>query len=72
MLSKDIELTLTSQCLEEKELTVDFSNNPFANLSDPKQHMEFVMKAAVLLEQFSNSEQISQSLQEIASGRGLQ
>ncbi|UCP08701.1 hypothetical protein K5R88_23230 [Pseudomonas sp. MM213] len=67
-----IELTLTSQCQSvEDERTIGFSSNPLADLSDIKQRMPFVLRAAARFNDMlndSNRRALEQSIREIASG----
>jgi hypothetical protein len=67
-----IELTLTSQCQRvEDGRTIDFGNNPLADLSDIKQRMAFVLQAAARFDQMLNDHNrsaLEQSINEIASG----
>jgi uncharacterized Zn-binding protein involved in type VI secretion len=70
-----IELTLASQCRPvEDGRTIEFSNNPVANLADIDQRMTFVLKAAALFDVLLHSnerQRIEQSLEDIAEGRGV-
>lgn len=71
-----IELTLTSQCRPTDDgCSVNFSSSPFADLSDIYQRMIFVLKAAAQFDELLQSTErvrLEQSIDEIASGRGLQ
>lgn len=71
-----IELTLASQCRRvEDGRTINFGNNPVADLSDIKQRMPFVLKAAARFDEMLrniNRPLIEQSIQDIAAGRGVQ
>ncbi|MGZ9705063.1 PAAR domain-containing protein [Pseudomonas sp. GNP013] len=71
-----IELTLASQCRHvEDGRTIEFSNNPVANLADIDQRMTFVLKAAAQFDALLHSierQRIEQSLEDIAGGRGVQ
>lgn len=71
-----IELTLASQCRPaEGSQTVEFSNNPLADLSDINQRMTFVLKAAAQFDRLLCSDErsrIEQALEDIAEGRGVQ
>lgn len=66
-----IELTLTSQCQGvEDERTIGFSSNPLADLSDIKQRMPFVLRAAARFNDMLNDSSqgtLEQSIREIAS-----
>jgi len=66
-----IELTLTSQCQgAEDGRTIDFGDNPLADLSDLKQRMAFVLRAAARFDQMlgdHNRSALEQSINEIAS-----
>ena len=70
-----IELTLASQCHRvDDERTIGFGNSPFADLSDIKQRMAFVLKAARQFDELLHSERrelITQAIQDIAQGRGV-
>ncbi|WP_426119969.1 DUF2515 family protein, partial [Pseudomonas sp. DSP3-2-2] len=70
-----IELTLASQCHRvDDERTIGFGNNPLADLSDIKQRMAFVLKAARQFDELLHSERrelITQAIQDIAQGRGV-
>ncbi|MBB3241827.1 hypothetical protein FHW68_003353 [Pseudomonas sp. Tn43] len=67
-----IELTLTSQCQRvEDGRTIVFGDNPLADLSDLKQRMAFVLRAATRFDQMlsdHNRSALEQSINEIASG----
>jgi hypothetical protein len=67
-----IELTLTSQCQRvEDGRTIGFGDNPLADLSDLKQRMAFVLRAATRFDQMlsdHNRSALEQSINEIASG----
>jgi hypothetical protein len=69
-----IELTLTSQCQRVDDgRTIDFARNPLADLSDIKQRMEFVLRAASRFDQMLNDENrnsMAQSIGEIAAMEG--
>lgn len=71
-----IELTLASQCRPVNDgRTVEFSNNPIANLADLEQRMVFVLRAATQFDtllQGSERHRIEQALEDIAEGRGVQ
>jgi hypothetical protein len=64
-------LTLTSQCQRvEDGRTIDFGDNPLADLSDIKQRMAFVLQAAARFDQMlgdHNRNALEQSISEIAS-----
>lgn len=67
-----IELTLTSQCERVKDgRTIEFSDNPLADLSDLSQRMPFVLRAATSFDSMlkdSNRSALEQSIREIAAG----
>ncbi|WP_030128243.1 DUF2515 family protein [Pseudomonas sp. QTF5] len=69
-----IELTLSSQCQRVDDgRTIGFSNSPLADLSDIKQRMPFVLRAAARFDQMLNNTNrsvLEQSITEIASGQG--
>jgi uncharacterized Zn-binding protein involved in type VI secretion len=71
-----IELTLASQCRPANDgRTIEFSNNPFANLADINQRMAFVLRAAAQFDKLLHSNerrQIEQALEDVAEGRGVQ
>jgi hypothetical protein len=71
-----IELTLASQCRRVGgNLTIGFSDNPLADLSDIDQRMPFVFKAASRFDELLHSDQrgqIEQSIRAIAAGGGVQ
>jgi len=70
-----IELTLASQCRSVDDgRTIEFSNNPIANLADIDQRMTFVLKAAAQFDKLLNSgerHRIEQALDDVAAGRGM-
>ena len=73
--AEPIELTLASQCgrLDDGR-TIGFGNNPFADLSDIKQRMAFVLRAAAQFDELLNGPQrplIQQAIQDIAAGYGV-
>jgi hypothetical protein len=65
-----IELTLTSQCRRvEDGRSIDFGDNPLADLSDLNQRMTFVLRAAARFDQMlgdHNREALERSINEIA------
>lgn len=69
-----IELTLTSQCQRvEDGRTIDFGDNPLADLSDIKQRMAFVLQAAARFDQMLGDHDryaLEQSISEIAASGG--
>ena len=71
-----IELTLASQCRPLSDgRTVEFSNNPTANLADIDQRMTFVLKAAAQFDELLHSTErhrIEQAIDDIAKGQGVQ
>lgn len=70
-----IELTLSSQCMRVDDgRTIGFSSDPLADLSDIKQRMPFVFRAAARFDQMlndTNRSVLEQSITEIASGQGM-
>ncbi|MEB0091255.1 hypothetical protein QN408_08395, partial [Pseudomonas sp. CCI4.2] len=70
-----IELTLASQCQPvEDGRTLEFSSNPFADLSDYKQRIAFVMQAAARFDEMlgdGNRPLLEQSIKDIAEGSGV-
>ncbi len=70
-----IELTLTSQCQRVDDgRTIDFGRNPLADLSDIKQRMEFVLRAAARFDQMLNDQNrnsLAQSITEIAASEDI-
>ncbi|RZI25816.1 hypothetical protein EUX58_09105 [Pseudomonas sp. 770NI] len=70
-----IELTLASQCRPLNDgRTIEFSNNPAANLADINQRMAFVLKAAAQFDKLLQSAErsrIEQAIDDIAKGRGV-
>jgi hypothetical protein len=70
-----IELTLASQCQPvEDGRTFEFSSNPFADLSDIKQRMAFVLRAAERFDEMlrdGNRPLLKQSIRDIAEGSGV-
>lgn len=70
-----IELTLSSQCQRVVDgRTIGFSNSPLADLSDIKQRMPFVLRAAARFDELlndTNRSVLEQSITEIASGQGI-
>ncbi|MDE1482167.1 hypothetical protein KKJ06_18785 [Xenorhabdus bovienii] len=76
-IAESVELTLASQCRPVDDgRTISFSNKkPYADLSDIKQRMPFVYKAAERFDEMlqdSNRSLLEESLQNIAAGRGVQ
>ncbi|VEF07963.1 Uncharacterised protein [Pseudomonas fluorescens] len=71
-----IELTLANQCRSlEDGRTIGFDDNPFANLADVEQRMEFVLRAAERFDDLLNgvhSSALEQSIRDIASGTAAQ
>jgi hypothetical protein len=71
-----IELTLTSQCQRVGDgRTVDFGDNPLADLSDINQRMEFVLQAATRFDRMlgdHNRYALEQSINEIAASGSSQ
>ncbi|WP_426119984.1 DUF2515 family protein, partial [Pseudomonas sp. DSP3-2-2] len=72
--AEPIELTLASQCKRlDDGRTVDFTSNPLADLSDIKQRMAFVLRAAGQFDKLLSGTQrslIEQAIQDIAAGMG--
>jgi hypothetical protein len=70
-----IELTLASQCLRvEDDRTIGFDNSLFADLSDLKQRMVFVLQAATRFDEMLGNENrglLEQSIKDIAAGEGV-
>lgn len=70
-----IELTLASQCRPLNDgRTIEFSNNPIANLADINQRMTFVLKAAAEFDGLLHSTErhrIEQAIDDIATGLGV-
>jgi len=70
-----IELTLSSQCQRVDDgRTIGFSDSPLADLSDLKQRMPFVLRAAARFDQMlngTNRSVLEQSITAIATGQGL-
>lgn len=70
-----VELTLSSQCQRiDDGRTIGFSNSPLADLSDIKQRMLFVFRAAARFDQMLNDTSrsaLEQSIIEIASGQEI-
>ncbi|WP_288077706.1 hypothetical protein [Pseudomonas sp.] len=75
-IAQAIELTLANQCSPADEgRTIDFNNNPFANLANIDQRMAFVLKAAARFHTLLRSTErhrIEQALDDIAENRGVQ
>ncbi|MDB6048930.1 MAG: hypothetical protein JWR17_1676 [Pseudomonas sp.] len=70
-----IELTLASQCQPvEDGRTLEFSSNPFADLSDYNQRIAFVLRAAARFDEMlgdGNRRLLEQSIKDIAEGSGV-
>ncbi|MBD9602129.1 hypothetical protein IB252_20150 [Pseudomonas sp. PDM10] len=70
-----IELTLSSQCQRVDDgRTIGFSDSPLADLSDLKQRMPFVLRAAARFDQMlngTNRSVLEQSITAIATGQRL-
>lgn len=70
-----IELTLASQCQPVNDgRTIEFSNNPVANLANVDQRMAFVLRAASQFERLLHSSErhrIHEAIEDIAEGRGV-
>ncbi|WP_297845237.1 hypothetical protein, partial [Pseudomonas sp.] len=73
--AQSIELTLASQCQPvEDGRTLEFSSNPFADLSDYKQRIAFVLRAAERFDEMlgdGNRPLLEQSIKDIAEGAGV-
>ncbi|WGK89459.1 DUF2515 family protein [Pseudomonas migulae] len=73
--AEEIQLTLASQCKAPDNRKVAFGNNPFANLADKNQRMEFVLRAATqfdkLLKNPASHAKLKQSISAIATGGGV-
>ena len=73
--AQPIELTLASQCRSVDDgRTIEFNNNPLADLSRLDERMSFVLKAAALFDKLLHSESysmIEKSIIEIAEGGGV-
>jgi len=69
------ELTLASQCRRiDDGRTIGFGNNPVAVLSDIRQRMPFVLRAAAQFDELlkgSNRHQMEQAIKDIAAGLGV-
>ncbi|CBJ81772.1 hypothetical protein XBJ2_1380013 [Xenorhabdus bovienii str. Jollieti] len=74
--AESVELTLASQCRRVDDgRTIEFSDEALADLSDIKQRMPFVYKAAERFDEMlhdSNRSLLEESLQNIAAGRGVE
>jgi hypothetical protein len=75
--TQPVELTLASQCKKVDDgRTIGFSDSVKADLADPNQRMEFVLRAANQFNCLLNDERyaslIEQSIQNIAAGGGVQ
>ncbi|PHM38169.1 hypothetical protein Xmau_03556 [Xenorhabdus mauleonii] len=74
--AESVELTLASQCRRVDDgRTIEFSDEALADLSDIKQRMPFVYKAAERFDEMlqdNNRNLLKESLQNIAAGRGVQ
>ncbi|MBV7546230.1 PAAR domain-containing protein [Pseudomonas sp. PDM26] len=70
-----VELTLASQCRRiDDGRTIGFGNNPVADLSDIRQRMPFVLRAAAQFDKLlkgSNRHQMEQAIKDIAAGLGV-
>jgi hypothetical protein len=70
-----IELTLASQCQRVDDgRTIEFSSNPLADLSNIKQRMAFVLRAATRFDEMlgdGNRRLLEQSIKDIAAGEGV-
>ena len=73
--AEPIELTLASRCKRlDDGRTVDFSSNPMADLSDIKQRMAFVLRAAGQFDELLSGTRrllMEQAIQDIAAGMGV-
>jgi hypothetical protein len=74
-IAQPIEVTLAGQCQAVgDERTVSFSQDPFANLADPKQRMPFVLRAAKQFHTLLRSDKrplLEASILDIANGNGV-
>lgn len=74
-IAQAIELTLSSQCQSVNDgRTIGFSDSPLADLSDLRQRMPFVLRAAARFDQMlndTNRSVLEQSIGDIATGRGV-
>ncbi len=75
-ITESIELTLASQCKldDGDERTIQFSNDPLANLAEVEQRMPFVLRAAQRFNELLHNNKrsvIEKSIQTIASGGGV-
>ena len=74
-MAEAIELTLASQCRRVDDgRTIGFGSNPAAELSDAKQRMPFVLKAAARFDELLNNANrslVEQSIRDIAEGKGV-
>lgn len=70
-----IQLTLANQCKVLDARSISFSRNPFTNLADKTQRMEFVLRAAAqfdgLLKTPLHKAQLENSIMDIANGNGV-
>ncbi|MBD2812657.1 hypothetical protein ID853_17705 [Xenorhabdus sp. Vera] len=75
-IAESVELTLASQCRRVDDgRTIEFSDEVLADLSDIKQRMPFVYKAATRFDEMlhdGNRSLLEKSLQDIADGRGVE
>ncbi|WP_254853143.1 DUF2515 family protein [Xenorhabdus bovienii] len=75
-ITESIELTLAGQCKlpDGDERTIQFSDDPQANLAEVKQRMPFVLRAAQRFDELLHNNKrnvIEKSIQAIASGGGV-
>ena len=74
-ISEEIQLTLASQCKVTDDRRISFSSNPFANLADKNQRMEFVVRAATQFDQLLKNPitraQLERSIFEISTGMDI-
>ncbi|MPR04048.1 hypothetical protein F0169_19395 [Pseudomonas sp. MAFF 212408] len=72
---EEIQLTLASQCKVTDNRKISLGRNPFTNLADPSQRMEFVLRAAaqfdLLLKNSETHSQLKLSIIEISKGAGV-
>ncbi|MGE1152748.1 DUF2515 family protein [Pseudomonas kitaguniensis] len=72
---EEIQLTLASQCKVTDDRKISLGRNPFTNLADPSQRMEFVLRAAaqfdLLLKNPETHSQLKSSIIEISKGAGV-
>ncbi|WP_237388043.1 DUF2515 family protein [Xenorhabdus sp. Sc-CR9] len=74
--TESIELTLASQCKRvDDDRTIQFSDEPLANLAEIEQRMPFVLRAAKSFDEMLHNNKrslIEESIKDIAAGRGVE